>query len=285
MRLSILFVTTSCNNFMGIMRFKHFSILGLSILMLSACAGGGGQQKPVTSSLNPGFKSSAIDRAMGKALAAAEKSGNTQEVLALLQQVHARNPDDAIIAARYGRALREDDQINNSIRVLKPFTSGEKANEEALTEMAMTQLALGDFKAAEGFAALAVEKNEKNARGYLALGTAQDAQGKHQDAEISFREGLKHWQGDASPIMNNLALNLASQGHLEESLSLLEKAQEVSPGRIELERNRRIISTLLETTGPRPPKPAAKPAVKPATKPLNLSEESAEEVKAQSNAG
>ena len=68
------------------------------------------------------------------------------------------------------------------------------------------------------------ELKEKNARAYLAMGTAQDALGRHQDAEISFREGLENWQGDPAPIMNNLALNLASQGHLEESLALLKKA-------------------------------------------------------------
>ena len=62
---------------------------------------------------------------------------------------------------------------------------------------------------------------------------------------------MKHWKGDSTPILNNLALNLASQGHLEEALSLIEKAQKMAPGRMDLERNRRIIATLLETTGGR----------------------------------
>ena len=78
-----------------------------------------------------------------------------------------------------------------------------------------------------------------------------DAQKKHQAAEVAFREGLEHWQGDSTPILNNLALNLASQGHLEEALSLIEKAQQLSPSRMDLERNRRIIATLIETTGGR----------------------------------
>lgn len=240
-------------------RYLIAFLLG-STLLVSACAGGTATtaQQP-TASMNPNLQSDAIDRAMEKALADAEASGNTQEVLALLGQVHRRNPKDAAVATRYGRALREDEQINAAIRTLEPFTDKSNANVEATTEMAMAQLALGDFKVAEKYAVKATQMDANNARAYLALGTAQDAQGRHQDAEISFREGVRHWRGDPSPILNNLALNLASQGHLEEALSLLKKAQKASPNRIELERNRRIIATLLEASGPMPPAPNKKP--------------------------
>lgn len=209
--------------------------------------------------MNPKLETAAIDRAMERALADAEANGNAQEILATLEQVYKRNPNDPIVATRYARALREDQQIKTAIRTLEPFITGENKNVEAVTEMAMTQLTLGDFKTAEKFAVQSTEMNEKNARGYLALGTALDAQNRHQDAEIAFRQGLKHWKGDASPILNNLALNLASQGHLEESLALLEKALDLAPNRMDLERNRRIIATLLETTGTRPPAPPKKP--------------------------
>ncbi len=232
----------------------------LSVFILSACATGGTTATaPVASSMNPRLKTSAIDKAMESALAQAEASGNAQEILAMLGQVHRRAPKDPIVATRYARALRDDEQINAAVRTLKPFTKGSAPNVEAVTEMSMTQLSLGDFSAAESYAEQAINMNPKNARAYLALGTAQDAQERHQEAEVSFRNGVKHWQGDASPILNNLALNLASQGHLEESLSLLKKAQKLAPHRIELERNRRIIATLLESTGSRPPAPNAKP--------------------------
>ena len=247
---------------------KNTSLITLSLVLatisLSACGGGTASKSSagLNTSMNPKLKSSAIDKAMERAMKQAEASGNKQEILAMLAQIHGRNPDDAIVATRYGRALREDDQINIAIRTLKPFATGENKNIEATTEMAMTQIALGDFKAAENYAQSAIDMNSKNARAYLALGTAQDAQGRHQDAEISFRAGLKNWKGDPTPILNNLALNLASQGHLEESLSLLEKALKISPRRMDLERNRRIIATLVETSGPRAPAPNAKPKEK-----------------------
>lgn len=251
------------NHFTGIImtsKRSSFLLLSLSVLALSACAGGNTAQKytPETT-MNPRLQTSAIDKAMERALAQAEESGNRQEILALLGQINARNPEDAIVATRLGRALREDNQINAAIRTLVPFTTGDNKNIEALTEMSMAQISSGDFEQAENFAQQSIEMNPKNARGYLALGTAQDALKRHQDAEISFREGLKNWRGDATPILNNLALNLASQGHLREALALLEKAQKLSPGRMDLERNRRIIATLVETSQPQAPKPPTKP--------------------------
>ena len=212
-----------------------------------------------TSTGEPIQHTPSIDRAMERALAEAEASGNKKEILSTLRQVHARNPEDMIVATRYARALREDNRAKEAIPVLMPFTSGDVVFEEALTEMAMAHLSLGNFQSAENYAHKVLEMNEFNGRAYLALGTAQDAQNKHQAAETSFRKGLEYWEGDSAPIMNNLALNLASQGHLEEALSILEKALEKSPQRLDLERNRRIISTLLETTGTPPPAPAPKP--------------------------
>jgi len=229
----------------------------ISTIIISACAAT--PQSNNSDSIKPAFKSSPIDKAIDKALKQAEANGNTQEVLNLLSQSHNRAPDDAKLAARYASALRDDEQIEKAIDVLTPFSSGDKKDIDAITENAMAHLSLGKYEEAETLANSAIDLEKKNARAYLALGTAQDAQGKHEEAEISFRDGIKYWRGNPAPILNNLALNLASQGHLEEALSLIKKAQKEAPSNMELERNKRIISTLLETTGPRPPSPPKKP--------------------------
>lgn len=244
---------------------KKTLLIFVSVIALSAC-GTSQSEKPVTS-MNPRLKTSAIDRAMESALNKAEAAGNKQEILATLAQVHKRNLGDPIVATRYARALREDDQVNEAIRTLVPFVTPPNDNIDAITEMSMVQLSAADYAEAEKYAQNAIEMNDKNARAYLALGTALDAQQKHEAAETAFRNGVKNWKGDASPILNNLALNLASQGHLKEALSLLEKAIKESPNRLELERNRRIISTLLETTNEPAPAPTVKPSVKPTVKP------------------
>jgi len=237
-------------------------------LIVSACASSPPKAPIVkttgnsaVNSARPTLESQSIDKAMRNALANAEASGNTQEIIATLAQIHSRNPQDAIIATRYARSLRENDQINKAQGVLRPFVNAQTPHVEAVTEMAMTQLSLGNYQSAKDYALQSTIIDSKNARGYLALGTAQDALNDHENAEISFRQGLKNWKGDPSPILNNLALNLASQGHLEESLSLLERAVKISPKRMELERNRRIIATLLETSGTPAPAPYRKPDI------------------------
>lgn len=236
------------------MSYKSTKILALSLtIMLSACAGGvtgnyNGNNKANYINAEKPLPTKSIDNSTERMLADAEVAGDSQTILSVLKDIHMKNKNDPIVATRYGRALREDDQINAASRILEPYTKGNNISDAALTEMAMTQLALGNFQAAENYGQKAVTINEDNGRAYLALGTALDAQKQHQAAEIAFRKGLENWKGDSTPILNNLALNLASQGHLEEALSLISKAQEMAPGRMDLERNRRIIATLLETT-------------------------------------
>jgi Flp pilus assembly protein TadD len=236
-------------------------LLLISPILMTACASTGGGYNSTYGTASEVPRTPAIDTSTERALADAEASGNMQEVLAVLKRLHDENPNDAVVAARYARALRDDDQISASARILTPYTKGKTAHEAPLTEMAMTQLALGNFRDAENYAKKALSIDDTNPRAYLALGTALDAQKEHQQAEVAFRNGLKHWKGDATPILNNLALNLASQGHLVEALSLIEKAQEIEPDRLDLERNRRIIATLLETTGPQAPAPSSKPTL------------------------
>jgi len=244
----------------------------VAITLLSACASGSagygnagannnGSTNGDINSARPDLDSKDIAPTLKTALANAEASGDKKQTIATLEQILKANPDDAIIATRYARELREDDQTEKAARVLQPYADAEEPNVEAITEMAMAQLALGDYAAAKTYAMRSTVIEPKNARGYLALGTAQDALKDHANAEQSFRQGLKYWKGDPSPILNNLALNLASQGHLEESLSLLQRAVKISPKRMELERNRRIIATLLETSSPMAPAPSTKPEI------------------------
>ncbi len=237
---------------------SFFLCLCLGALFLSACSSTGDMsaQRPETSA----DTSVKIDHAIEKALSKAEKEGNKQDSLALLENIYRRNDTNPEVAVRYARALREDEQMNRARLILTPHSGKNDPYQPALTEMAMIHLGLGQYKEAEKHARNAVLLNEKDGRAYLALGTALDAQGLHNEAEDAFRKGLDMWKGDPAPILNNLALNLAAQGQTSEALNVLEKAREISPRRLEIERNYRIISTLNETAVPRAPKPPRKPA-------------------------
>lgn len=221
--------------------FRGFVLasLSVSVLALAACGTTG------TNVSNPS-ETSRVNSILERAARDARASGNKAEAVVLLENIYQRNPDDAAVATTFGQALREDEQLNRARQVLLPFTEGKDAYPDAVVELAMVQLSLGQYKEAELTSRRAVELDDKSGRAYLALGTALDAQNYHEQAEVAFRRGIDKWKGDPTPIMNNLALNLASQNKLDQAIDMLKKAQEISPGRVELERNLRIISTLQE---------------------------------------
>lgn len=250
--------------------FRGFVLLGLSasLLALTAC-GSSGAARNANVSNKP--EATRVDAILERAARDAKNSGNKAEAAVLLEQLHQNNPKDPAIATAFAQALREDEQLNKARQVLAPHTDGKDAYPDAVTELAMVQLALGQYKEAELTSRNAVELDPNSGRAFLALGTALDAQNYHEQAEVAFRRGVDKWKGDPAPILNNLALNLASQNKLDQALDMLYKAKQLSPGRTEIERNIRIISTLKEgaddflkekkTSAPGVPKPA-KDAVK-----------------------
>lgn len=223
----------------SILRGLILASVSVSVLALGACSTTG-------ANVSNQADASRVDSILQRAAREAKASGNKVETLALLEQIYNRNPDDAAVATGFAQALREDEQLNKARQVIYPFTEGKNAYPDAVTELSMIQLSLGQYKEAELTARRAVELDPEQGRPYLALGTALDAQNYHEQAEVAFRKGIDQWKGDPAPIMNNLALNLASQNKLDQAIDMLKKAQEVSPGRVELERNMRIISTLKE---------------------------------------
>jgi len=246
--------------------FRGVLLAAVSVLTLTAC----GTTRDANVSNSEG--ANRVDTILERAARDAKASGNTVETLALLEQIYKRNPDDAAVATGFGQALREDEQFTRARQVLLPHTTGDDAYPDAVMELSMVQLSLGQYKEAELTARKAVELDPESGRAYLALGTALDAQNYHEQAEVAFRRGIDKWKGDPAPIMNNLALNLASQNKLDQAIDMLEKAKAISPGRMEIERNLRIINTLKEGaddfyTKKEKPVKAATVEVKEETKP------------------
>ncbi len=222
------------------LRGLFLTSLSLTVLALGAC-GTTAQNRTNVSDANR------VDSILDRAAREAKASGNKAETVVLLEKIYQRNPDDAAVATSFGQALREDEQLNRARQILFPFTEGKNAYPDAVVELAMVQLALGQYKEAELTSRRGVELDPQSGRAFLALGTALDAQNYHEQAEIAFRRGIDNWKGDPAPIMNNLALNLASQNKLDQAIDMLLKAKEISPGRTEIERNLRIIRTLQES--------------------------------------
>ena len=220
-----------------------FLFLGVALTQLAACQTSGSSEKMDTQS--PATQSEKIDAAIDRAMV--EASGNElTATLITLERQYKRNSSDPTHAYNYARALRQADYANRASLVLSPFAKGANPDAKILSEMSSIDLALGKFGSAENFAQQAVLKNPQDHLAFQNLGIALEAQENHAAAERAFRKGLETWKGDPTPIMNNLALNLATQGFVEEAIQILEKAKALSPERMEIERNLRIVRALNE---------------------------------------
>lgn len=173
--------------------------------------------------------------------------GEGHDNLATIKALYAKNSKDPVVAARYGKALREAGDFKEAKSVLLPHTHDDRVGTLVNSELSAVYLSLGQFQSAESAARAAIKLDETNYRAWRNLGNALDAQEKYVEGETAFRKALDLWgNNDKVPVMNNLALNLAAQGHTDQALQMLLEAQRMAPDRVEIERNIRIIRTLSE---------------------------------------
>lgn len=192
--------------------------------------------------------------------------GDRRDKLDVIETMYNKTPKDPLIAARYGKALREAGQYKSAKSVLLPLGNKKEVATFANTELSAIFLSEASFEKAETYATRAIKADPDNYRAWRNLGNALDAQEKYKAGEEAFRKALALWKNDDKvPVMNNLALNLAAQGYTDQALNLLYDAQKIDPNRVEIERNIRIIRTLNEPPeykGTKKPLPANKPANK-----------------------
>jgi Flp pilus assembly protein TadD len=216
---------------------RHLVLILLSAtaaLSLGACSGGG-NGAPATSV-------SGQNQPADQALIYGEKRESFDSV----ERLYNKNPEDDLVASRYAKVLRESGDIKKAKTVLDKVTVKKSAPTLAYTELAALDLETGNFEDAEASSRRAIKIDQGNYRAWHILGISLDAQQKHPEAQTAFEKALSIWKGDAVPVMNNLALNLAAQGYTDKALEMLYAAKKKDPNRIEIERNIRIIRTLNE---------------------------------------
>lgn len=218
----------------------RFSLLACSVLAVAACT-------PADPSKMLTTENVAARELPAPASNADVLYGEKKDNLNSIQSKYNSNKNDTLVAARYGKALREAGQFKEAKSILAPISNDAKAGTLINSELSAVYMAEGDFEKAETMARKAIKQDEANYRAWRNLGNALDAQEKYPEGEVAFRRSMALWTGeDKVPIMNNLALNLAAQGYTDKALTLLYDAQKLSPDRVEIERNIRIIRTLSE---------------------------------------
>ena len=224
-------------------RFPALSLTGL-LMMSAALTACGAQNKTPDADLGKGQTSVSLPKPASNADIL---YGENHDTFSTIEALYQRDKSNAMIAARYGKALREANQMKQAKAVLLPFSDNKEVGTLVNTELSAIYLSDADFSRAEASARKAVKQDGANYRAWRNLGNALDAQEKYPEGETSFRRSMELWTGeDKVPVMNNLALNLAAQGYTDRALTLLYQAQKLSPDRIEIERNIRIIRTLSE---------------------------------------
>jgi len=188
-------------------------------------------------------------------------AGKTAEALLSYEKLYKRSPRNREVAVNYAQLLRKSGRPEEALAVLRPFAEAKTKDKDGgaalvKNEYAATLIALGRFEEAQ--AILDGVLTDARAAAFHAdashlAGIALDAQGHHKAAEKLFRQALDGWNGDPTSVMNNLALNLASQGKFDESLNLLRKAQLMSPEKTEIARNVQIVNDLREAVVPTAP--------------------------------
>lgn len=224
-------------------RLSSYIVLTLAASALSACS----TTAPIQTDVNPqGERQEKIESAIDKVTEQAAQKGSLPAKLVSIEKQYQRDSENPAKALRYAQALRHAGYLNRAALVLEPFAKDTPPAPGVNTEFSMIELGQGNHDAAERYAQQAVLQDPFDHLAYQNLGIALDAKEMHPEAERAFRKGLEHWQGDPTTIMNNLALNLATQGFIDEAIQILERAKKISPDRIELERNLRIVRTLNE---------------------------------------
>lgn len=208
-------------------------------------------------------KHAATERRLATAALDAIAEGKTNEALTHYEKLYNRSLSNAEIAVNYAQLLRKSGQTEQALKVLQPFATRQKKDMPSKAPLAMIQseyaaalIANGQFEPAQKMLdGILTNPNatEFHPDASHLAGVALDAQGHHKAAEKLLRQALDGWKGDPTSVMNNLALNLASQGMFDESLTTLRKAQIMAPEKTEIARNIQIVSDLRQEIVPKAP--------------------------------
>lgn len=242
-------------------RAATFASLGLMALLMGACAAANDPHVGAPIDSLQGQRA-ATERRLATSAADAMQAGKTQEALVSYEKLYQRSSYNPDVAVNYAQLLRRSGKADQALTVLEPFARGTRKDSPRApramikNEYAAALIETGKFKEAEPVLE-SVLNDAKLAEFHPdasnLLGIAHDAQGHHKTAEKFFRQALDGWKGDPTSVMNNLGLNLASQGMFDEALTTLRRAQIMAPAKTEIARNIQIVNDLREAVVPKAP--------------------------------
>lgn len=227
-------------------------------LALGACAG---------TSKSSGNKDAIISNALASAASDAASSGQLQNSLLFVEKLYNKNPKDPDAITAYARALRRNNRLDDATLVIQAAARDKSAPAELKAEYATLLIAKGNYPEAEQIARAAVTRKGGSPEAQHALALALTGLGKEAEAEEHFRTALLRWPdgADRTPIINNLAMNLAAQGKLKDAKEVMEMATGDALSSDTYRNNRALLSALKDEV-PVTALPANKAIAAPVTK-------------------
>ena len=230
------------NRFMLISLKSFYRLLGFCSLLIvtlfvSACQTIGFTEKKDTKAL--------IEQAMERAIRNDMNVSSNGEQLSYYKKLYSLNPSDANISMRYATALRKAGMVQESIYILLPFEMKPVSKtKKFLNEMAASRLALGEIEKASILLKNILKKDKYNTRANHLMGIVQDSYGNHEKAILYYQEALKRLDVNPAPLLNNIALNQAHRGDMEQAIATLYQAATISPDRMEIRENLAILQSI-----------------------------------------
>lgn len=240
----------------------RFIALSATALLLAACVVSPNDRDVGDPIDSLSGQKAATERRLATAATDAMAAGKTQEALVSYEKLYQRDSRNPDVAVNYAQLLRRTGKADQALKILAPYAKGERKGSARAplamlkNEYAAAQIETGKF--AEAYSTLEVVLNDSTLADFHPdashlAGVALDAQGQHKAAERMFRQALDGWKGDPTSVMNNLGLNLASQGLFDEALTTLRRAQIMAPEKTEIARNVQIVSELRDAVVPKAP--------------------------------
>lgn len=191
---------------------KRLTTAAVAALIVTACASPNGNTRPGT-----------MDFALQKA--AKESTANQDHVAAATYwgALYEKDPENAEVAANYGRSLRYIGSLPQAISTLHRAYLENTDHPLVLAEYGKVLVSAGHSDEALEMLERATSIGEPDWSLWMAKGIALDNMGRHDQAQVAHKTALELSPGNPK-ILNNLGLSLALNRHLDAAEVMLRDA-------------------------------------------------------------
>lgn len=172
-----------------------------------------------TAQAGQAWRADPANLALGLAYAAnLQALGQIDDQMKVLDELARRNPEDAKLAAYYGKQLTYNGRAADGERTLRRLVDGGKADWRVHSALGSALDQQGKFTEARQQYAVALQAGARKLTVLNNIGMSYMLEGDLKAAEATLREASSLPEGDAEPrVRQNLALAVGLQGRFEEA--------------------------------------------------------------------